>query len=144
MSRCTIRTFVPRSWLRYNCRLLLLIFHNAKARNTGIRIRSGHGKVMSGLVGCAESSITLFFATAAIAALTIVNNSLARRRPCYACVFSPCSDDCGCEKFVTELPEQPTRAIWLPVFYPVITRQYCDRSSLPIKGPRKFSDIINK
>ena len=31
-----------------------------------------------------------------------------RRRPCYACIFSPCSDDCGCEKFVTELPAQPT------------------------------------
>ena len=36
-----------------------------------------------------------------------------RRRPCYACVFSPCSDACGCEKFVTELSARPTRVIQL-------------------------------
>ena len=30
-----------------------------------------------------------------------------RRRPCYACIFLPCSDDCHCEKFVTELPHAP-------------------------------------
>ena len=37
----------------------------------------------------------------------------ARRRPCYACVFSPCSDDrdWDCEKFVTELSAQPTSPI---------------------------------
>ena len=59
------------------------------------------------LVGRLESSVTLFFATVAIAALTCCP-ARVRRRPCYACIFSPCSDNRGCEKSVTELSAQPT------------------------------------
>ena len=55
------------------------------------------------LVGCLESSVTLYLRHSCHSCVKKI-----RRRPCYACIFSPCSDDCGCEKFVTELPAQPT------------------------------------
>ena len=41
--------------------------------------------------------------------VNLLSKARVRRRPCYACIFSPCSDNCGCEKSVTELSAQPTR-----------------------------------
>ena len=55
------------------------------------------------LVGRLESSVTRLEATVAIAALKkfVVG-------PAMPAFFSPRSDNCGCEKSVTELPAQPT------------------------------------
>ncbi len=55
------------------------------------------------LVGCLESLVTLYIRHSSLCCVGKI-----RRSPCYACIFPPCSDDCGCEKFVTELPAQPT------------------------------------
>ena len=54
-------------------------------------------------MGRLESSVTRLEATVAIAALKkfVVG-------PAMPAFFSPRSDNCGCEKSVTELPAQPT------------------------------------
>ena len=67
------------------------------------RLRS---RFVARLVGCAESSITLFFATAAIAAFKKLDVG-----PAMPAFFRASSADCGCEKFVTELSAQPTRSL---------------------------------
>ena len=58
------------------------------------------------LVGRAESSITLYLRDTRHSGVRKI-----RRRPCYACIFLPCSDDCHCEKFVTELSARPTSVV---------------------------------
>jgi len=63
-------------------------------------------------VGCAQSSANADQRSAAVVALACAK-ARARRGRCYGLHFSPCSDDCGCERSVTELPAQST----LPVFY---------------------------
>ena len=53
-------------------------------------------------MGCLESSVTRLEATAAIAALKKLDVG-----PAMPAFFRASSADCGCEKFVTELPAQP-------------------------------------
>ena len=60
------------------------------------------------LVGHAESSITRLEATVAIAVLTCCSEHGFDVGPAMPAFFSPCSDNCGCEKFVTEFPARPT------------------------------------
>ena len=57
-----------------------------------------------------DGSVTLLEATVAMAALTIVDQNQVRRKPPVFLYFSPCSDNCDCEKSVTELPARPTSA----------------------------------
>ena len=40
--------------------------------------------------------------------VSLLSIARVRRSHCYDCIFSPCSDNCGCEKSVAGLPEQPT------------------------------------
>ena len=64
-----------------------------------------------------------------------------RRRPCYASIFSPCSDDRACEKFVTEIPAQPTSKLSVTIW--VLLALIATTANTVIANPEDRKKAIN-